>query len=81
MNPDKIIPLFPGNHESCQWSRVDGQENDSEQCPYGRHKTGSERTGAVGIYWNLVENGKKRLKMGKQELQNGKKWEQNVIVC
>ena len=55
MNPDKIIPLFPGNHESCQWSRVDGQENDSKQCPYGCHKTGSERTGAVGIYWNLVK--------------------------
>ena len=53
VHPDEVVPLFSGDHESCQAGRVDGQEHHGEQCPDRGHEPGREGPGAVGVDRNL----------------------------
>ena len=52
-----LIPVLPGDHEGGERGRVDGEEDDGEQRPDGRHEAGGEGARAVHVHGCLEQEG------------------------
>lgn len=78
----KIVIIFSGDHESCQISRVDGEEDDGERSPNIGHESRSVASRTVDGNSCTEQNGPDKPVGSKQRelvvcVCLGKRWKKN----